>query len=222
MSVNRVAVGFDIDLSAPIYNLTQYPIIRIVLKIRFLVSTTRSWIDYSWYYHQFLTTRKWLFQMPFTIHRQGNGQCLIDTSDCVSVWPLYRWRGQWGSCTQTLRVSGLPTGLTLWGNVLTHWSSDPKSKEDKIKVTNFENLPKIQILQQTLHATHFLKLLDKMHKYEMDPASTVEDGERTWFRPQTPGQTDERTARQRETNIPPSNFVEARGMNIKIYSHGSN
>ena len=31
------------------------------------------------------------------------------------------------------------------------------------------------ILQKPLHATHFLKLLDKMCKYEMDPASIVED-----------------------------------------------
>ena len=42
---------------------------------------------------------------------------------------------------------------------------DPNSKEDKVKVTNFNNLPKIQILwilKQTLHATHLLMLLDKM------------------------------------------------------------
>ena len=37
---------------------------------------------------------------------------------------------------------------------------------------------------------HFLKLLDKMCKYEMEPANIVEDTERTQFRPQTDGQTD--------------------------------
>ena len=54
---------------------------------------------------------------------------------------------------------------------------DPKSKEDKVKVTNFKNLPKL------------LKLLDKMYKYEMDPKSIVEDTERTRFCPQTDRQT---------------------------------
>ena len=46
----------------------------------------------------------------------------------------------------------------------------PESKEDK--VTNLKNSPKFQIfliLKQTLYATHLLKLLDKMYKYEMDP-----------------------------------------------------
>ena len=37
--------------------------------------------------------------------------------------------------------------------------SDLKSKQDK---TNLQKLPKIQILQNSLHMTHPLKLLDKM------------------------------------------------------------
>ena len=51
-----------------------------------------------------------------------------------------------------------------------------------------------------LHATHFLKLLNKMCKYEMDLASAVEVTERTRFCLQTDG--------WRETSIPPFNFVE--------------
>ena len=53
------------------------------------------------------------------------------------------------------------------------------SKQDKVKVINFKKLPKIQILQETLHATHLLKLLDKMYKCEMDPTRTVGATERT-------------------------------------------
>ena len=53
-----------------------------------------------------------------------------------------------------------------------------------------------------LHATHLLKLLDKMCKYEMDPMSIVEDTERTRFCPQT----DRRTDGQGDTSI-----VEAEG-----------
>ena len=79
----------------------------------------------------------------------------------------------------------------------------PSQNNTKSKISNFE------ILQETLHATHLLKLLYKMHKYEMDPTRTVEateqtrDAGRTWD-----GRTDGRS----ETNIPPNNFV-VRGYN---------
>ena len=64
---------------------------------------------------------------------------------------------------------------------------DPKSKQDKVKVTNLKNLSKLKIFEfwkkKNLHATHLLKLLDKMCKNEMNPASIVEDTERTRFCP---------------------------------------
>ena len=81
-----------------------------------------------------------------------------------------------------------------------HWVIlDPKSKEDKVKVTNLKNSPKFQIFKRALHATHLLKLLDKMCKYEMDPMSIVEDTERTRFCPQTDRWTDGLG----DTSIPP-------------------
>ena len=64
------------------------------------------------------------------------------------------------------------------------------------------------ISKRALHATHLLKLLDKMCKYEMDPMSIVEDTERTRFCPQTDRWTDG----QGDTSIPPFNFVEAGGI----------
>ena len=60
-------------------------------------------------------------------------------------------------------------------------------------------MPKIEILQETLHATHLLKLLGKMYKYEMDPTRTVGATERTCGagrtrdRGGTDGRTDRRT-----------------------------
>ena len=58
------------------------------------------------------------------------------------------------------------------------------------------------ILPETLHATHLLKLLDKMYEYEKDPIRTV--GATEWTREcETDGRTDGRS----ETNIPPNNFV---------------
>ena len=66
---------------------------------------------------------------------------------------------------------------------------DPKSKEDKVKDTNLKNSPKFNFFKQTSHATYILKLLDNMCKYEMDPASIVEDTELTRFCPQTDRRT---------------------------------
>ena len=69
--------------------------------------------------------------------------------------------------------------------------------------------PNFWILKQTLHATHLLKLLDKMCKYEMDPTSIVEDTEQTRFSPQTDGQMDGRC----ETSIPPFQLRWSEGYN---------
>ena len=63
------------------------------------------------------------------------------------------------------------------------------------KNSNFE------ILQVTLYATHLLKLLHKIYKYEMDPTRTVGAIE------QMDGQTDGRMDGRSENNIPPNNFV---------------
>ena len=100
----------------------------------------------------------------------------------------------------------------FWGypstpyDCLYYWAIlDPKSEEDKVKVTNLKNSSKFQ----TLHMTHLLKLLDKMCKYEMDPMSIVEDTERTRFGPQTDRWTDG----QGETSIPPFQLRWSGGYN---------
>ena len=86
---------------------------------------------------------------------------------------------------------------------------DPKSKDDKVKVTNLKNLPKFKFFNFETSITHDtrMKLLDKMCKYEMDPTSIVEHRERTRFCPQTDrradGRTDGRTDGQSETSVPP-------------------
>ena len=48
------------------------------------------------------------------------------------------------------------------------------------------------MLQETLYATHCLKLLDKMCKYEMDPTRTVGATEQTRDAARTDGRTDGR------------------------------
>ena len=77
--------------------------------------------------------------------------------------------------------------------------------------------PHLETLQETLHATHLLKLLDKMNKYEMDPTRTVGAREQTRDAGRTDGWKDRwmegRTDRRSETNIPPNQcwkFPQAR------------
>ena len=65
----------------------------------------------------------------------------------------------------------------------------------------------LEILQETLHATHLLKLLGMMYKYEMDPTRTVGAMERTWDAGWTAGRTEGQTEGRCENNIPPNNFI---------------
>ena len=80
-----------------------------------------------------------------------------------------------------------------------HQISSQKKTKSKLQISR--KLPKFQILQETLHATHLMKLLNKVYKYEMDPTRTVDATERTCsgHRMQD-GWTDGRS----ETNIPPT------------------
>ena len=70
--------------------------------------------------------------------------------------------------------------------------NNTKSKLQIFFAKNFE------ILQETLHVTHLMKLLEKMYKYEMDPTRTVGATEQTW----DAGRKDGRTDGQSETNTP--------------------
>ena len=81
-----------------------------------------------------------------------------------------------------------------WGifNIRITWT------QDKVKGVNLRNCQKfkLQIFHKTQYATHPLKLVDMIRKYEMDLASIVEDTEQTRFCPQTDRQTDKLTHRQ--------------------------
>ena len=101
----------------------------------------------------------------------------------LQFWQPYHMKTDW---TRTPRTPA------FWGYPLPHHNYpyhlvllDPKSKEDKVKVTNSKNSPKFQNFKQAVHPKHLLKLLDKMCKYEMDPTSIVENTERTGFCKQT-------------------------------------
>ena len=77
----------------------------------------------------------------------------------------------------------------------------PSENKTKSKLQIFKKIAKntnFEILQKNLHATHLLKLLDKMDEYEMDPTNTEGATERTRDAGRTDGQTDGRS----ETSIP--------------------
>ena len=85
------------------------------------------------------------------------------------------------------------------GAVITHTSDShqiPSQNTTKSKLQNLKNAKtsNFEILQETLHVTHLLKLLDKLYKYEMVPTRTVGATERTqdagWSDGRTKGRTD--------------------------------
>ena len=77
---------------------------------------------------------------------------------------------------------------------LSHIGSQIKRRQSKnYKFKEFVKITNLWILKRTLHATHLLKLLEKMCTYEMDPTSFVEDTEQTQFCPQTDRWMDRRT-----------------------------
>ena len=97
-----------------------------------------------------------------------------------------------------------------------HWvyigSQVKRRQSQSYKFKKFAKISNFWILKRALHATHLLKLLDKMCTYEMDPMSIVEDTERTRFCPQT----DRRTDGQGDTSIPPFQLRWSGGYNKDV------
>ena len=98
-----------------------------------------------------------------------------------------------------------------------HWVIlDPKSKEDKVKVTNLKNSPKFQIFEfWNWHYTRhtFLSCLIRCAnmKWIRWILLKIQSGHDSVHR-RTDGRTDRRTDGQGDTSIPPINFVEAGGI----------
>ena len=60
-----------------------------------------------------------------------------------------------------------------------HQIPSQNKRKSKLQIKKNAKNSNLKILQETLHATHLLKLLDKMYKYEMDSTRTVGATERT-------------------------------------------
>ena len=104
---------------------------------------------------------------------------------------------------QLERLRSEDTPAASWLPILlSHIGSQVKWRQSQsYKFKEFAKTSTFKILKQTLHATHLLKLLDKICKYEMDPTSIVEDTERTRFCPQTERRTDGRTDGQTDFQL---------------------
>ena len=89
--------------------------------------------------------------------------------------------------------------------------SQNKTKSN-YKLKKIAKIKIMKLCQKTLHATHLLKLLDKMYKYEMDPTRTVGATEQT----RDVGWMDWQKDIRSETNIPPPPQQLCCGEGIKI------
>ena len=55
-----------------------------------------------------------------------------------------------------------------------HQIPSQKKTKSKLQIKKIAKNSNFAILQRTFHTTHVLKLLDTMHKYEMDPVGATE------------------------------------------------
>ena len=95
--------------------------------------------------------------------------------------------------TRTTRTPAFwDTPTTSWLHTLViHIRSQVKTRQSQsYKFYKIAQNSNFEILQNTLHTTHLLKLLDKMCKYEMDPTRTVGATEQTRDAGRTDGRTD--------------------------------
>ena len=114
----------------------------------------------------------------------------------ITAW---RWPGD-KPLSQPTRTTRTPA---FWDTprrpMITHTSDShqiPSQNKTKSKLQILKNCQKFKILHASIHATHLLKLPDKMYKYKMDPTRTVGATERT----RDAGRMDGRS----ETSTPPT------------------
>ena len=94
------------------------------------------------------------------------------------IWWWYQWPTP-SQCQLEQLHSEIPRA-TPWLLILViHIRSQVKTRQSKKKIQKIAKNSNLEILQTTLHATHPLKVLDKMYKYKMDPTRTVSTTERT-------------------------------------------
>ena len=118
--------------------------------------------------------------------------------------------------TRTPALWGYPRRLVITHTIDSYWIPSKRTKS-KLQIWRICKNFLFLILKPVVHAIHFLKLLDKMDNYAMDPASIVEATEWTQFCPQTDRRIHRRTDGQGETSIPPFQLRWSGGYNKVIF-----
>ena len=147
-----------------------------------------------------------------------------------NVWKLLKCKHKemiHGKTTKPTRTTRTPA---FWGYPLPphdypfYWVIlDPKSEEDKVKVTNLKNLPKFQNFEfwnkHYMRHTFWSCLISYANmKWIRRVLLKIQSGHDSVHR-RTDGRTDRRTDGQGETSIPPINFVEAGGIIMTQITH---
>ena len=118
--------------------------------------------------------------------------CIL--ADQFKMRELFNWLDMRGGKTRTTRTPAFWDTAPWLPILVIHIRSQVKTRQSQsYKFKKIAKNPNFEILQETLHATHLLKLLDKMSKYEMDPTRTVGSTERTRNAGRTDGRMDGRT-----------------------------
>ena len=99
-------------------------------------------------------------------------------------------RQRWTRTTRMPTFWDTPTAPWLHILVIRIRSQVKTRQSQSYKFKRIAKNSNFGILQETLHVTHLIKLLDKMYKYEMDPTRSVGATERTRDVGQTDGRTD--------------------------------
>ena len=134
--------------------------------------------------------------------------CIL--ADQFKMRELFNWLDMRGGKTRTTRMPA------FWDTA--PWLprfQDKTRQSQSYKFKKIAENPNFEISQETLHATHLLKLLDKMSKSEMDPTRTVGSTERTLNVGRTDGRTYWQMNRRTEWNqYTPQQLFCAEGMII--------
>ena len=138
---------------------------------------------------------------PHCSHSHATGEkwarlCVFTLQGCVQAARLCRGSPVMQEQNRTPPTSP-PTPATWFRILVIPIRSLVKTSQSKsYKFKKFAKNSSSEILHKTLQATHLLKLLDKMYKYEMDPTRTVGATEWTQDKGQMEGCTDVRTDRR--------------------------
>ena len=98
---------------------------------------------------------------------------------CANQYKVKRVRARRTRRTRTPAFWDTPYRHMITYSSDSHQTPSQKKRKSKLQIWKIAKNSNFKILQETLHATHLLKLLDKIYKYEMDPARTVGATERT-------------------------------------------